>query len=472
MKTKIFLLTMLGWTLSGMAALENNGGFTISDVTVKSRQPWQDYVDVDFTLTAPEGREDELVEMDVAASNGLDRVTIADTSLHAPLAKHGRNRFIWNAGTSYSGLTLGKVRFYLAVAATNVQKGLYFTVNLHTGERNWYPDSFSNRVTEVFYRTAFMSFRYIPSTVSQTWKERAGTNTFVIGSPDDEIWKSDGDFIREKQREVKLTHGFWLGVFPVTVAQWEALEKTASWPAETVDYRDLYAICYATYENVRGRDTLSSGTCFGKNVDTNGCPAVDPAKYIGIFRAKTGLGFDLPTEYQWEYACRAGVTNAYWWAPASVDAVAMTGDPGASMTKLTGTKKANGWGLYDMVGCAHNWTTTLGRNANSTDDSSLTVYADDPAADASGVLVDPVGCTPPADYGNDTPFYRITRGSHSAASSIITDRFGNTGSIMMRVYRSAYRYPQVTNGGELANESFRLCLTESDADTEWFPAGE
>lgn len=42
----------------------------------------------------------------------------------------------------------------------------------------------------------------------------------------------------------------------------------------------------------------------------------------------------------------------------------------------------------------------------------------------------------------------------------------------MRVYRSAYGYPKIANGGEAYNEGFRLCLTEAEADTEWFPAGE
>ena len=459
MKTNIFLLATAGWALASTAALENNGGFAISEVTVKSRQPWQNYVDVDFTLTAPAGREIELVEMEVAASNGFDRVTLADTSLHAPLAKHGRNRFIWNAGTSYSGATLGKVRFYLAVASTNAQKGLYFTVNLRTGERNWYPAAFSNRVNALFYTGEFMPFRYIPSTVSQTWKELAGTNTFVIGSPDDEIWKSEGDFSREKQREVKLTHGFWLGVFPVSVPQWEAFGSTAPNNPGTADY----VVNETTYEKVRGTDKLSSGFCFP--VTTN----VAPNSYIGRLRTKTGLGFDLPTEYQWEYACRAGETNAYWWAPTTVTNYTMTGNPGATRTRLLGTKKPNRWGLYDMVGCVHNWTTTLGRKSNSTSESEVHVYADDPASDANGILVDPVGCTPTYD---NTTLYRVTRGSHSDANGDITDRFGNTGPIMQRVYRSAYRFPQITNAGETYNEGFRLCLTEDQADMEWFPGGE
>lgn len=459
MKTNIFLLATAGWALASTAALENNGGFAISDVTVKSRQPWQNYVDVDFTLTAPAGREIELVEMEVAASNGFDRVTLADTSLHAPLAKHGRNRFIWNAGTSYSGVTLGKVRFYLAVASTNAQKGLYFTVNLRTGERNWYPAAFSNRVNALFYTGEFMPFRYIPSTVSQTWKELAGTNTFVIGSPDDEIWKSDADFSREKQREVKLTHGFWLGVFPVSVPQWEAFGSTAPYNPGTADY----VVNETTYEKVRGTDKLSSGFCFP--VTTN----VAPNSYIGRLRTKTGLGFDLPTEYQWEYACRAGETNAYWWAPTTVTNYTMTGNPGATMDRRLGTKKPNRWGLYDMVGCVHNWTTSLGRKSNSTSESEVHVYADDPASDANGILVDPVGCTPTYD---NTTLYRVTRGSHSGAGGDITDRFGNTGPIMQRVYRSAYRFPQITNAGETYNEGFRLCLTEDQADMEWFPGGE
>ena len=43
---------------------------------------------------------------------------------------------------------------------------------------------------------------------------------------------------------------------------------------------------------------------------------------------------------------------------------------------------------------------------------------------------------------------------------------------MQRVYRSAYRFPQITNAGETYNEGFRLCLTEDQADMEWFPGGE
>jgi len=42
----------------------------------------------------------------------------------------------------------------------------------------------------------------------------------------------------------------------------------------------------------------------------------------------------------------------------------------------------------------------------------------------------------------------------------------------MSVYRSACRYPQIASGGETFNDGFRLCLTEDQADTEWFPAGE
>lgn len=459
MKKEILLLAITGWALASTAALENNGGFTISEVTVKSRQPWQDYVDVDFTLTAPAGREGEWVEMDVVASNGLDNVTIAETSLHAPLAKHGRNRFIWNAGISYSGSTLGKLRFYLAVAQTNVQEKLYFTINLNTGERNWYSAAFSNRVNALFYKGEFMPFRYIPSTVSQAWKELTGTNTFVIGSPDDELWKSENDFSREKQREVKLTHGFWLGVFPVSVIQWEAFGFTTPHNAGRVNY----AVRGTTYEMVRGTDRLSSGFCFPVTAN------VAPNSYIGLLRAKTGLNFDFPTEYQWEYACRAGETNAYWWAPTIVTNYTMLSNPGASKNIVLGTKRPNRWGLYDMVGCVHNWTTTLGRKANSSAESAVHVYADDPAVDADGILVDPVGCTP--TYDNAT-LYRVTRGSHYDAGGETTDRFGNTGPIMQRVYRSAYRYPQIADGGEVYDEGFRLCLTEDQADTEWFPPGE
>jgi len=85
---------------------------------------------------------------------------------------------------------------------------------------------------------------------------------------------------------------------------------------------------------------------------------------IGLLRAKTGLAFDLPTESQWEYACRAGTTTAL---NNNKNLVSLSSDPGAdevawygansgSTTHEVGLKRANNWGLYDMHGNVQEFT--------------------------------------------------------------------------------------------------------------------
>ena len=68
------------------------------------------------------------------------------------------------------------------------------------------------------------------------------------------------------------------------------------------------------------------------------------------FCRKTGL--QLPTEAQWEYACRAGSTGAY---AGNLDDMAWYENNSGSRTHSVGTKKPNAWGLYDMHGNVYEW---------------------------------------------------------------------------------------------------------------------
>jgi formylglycine-generating enzyme required for sulfatase activity len=76
---------------------------------------------------------------------------------------------------------------------------------------------------------------------------------------------------------------------------------------------------------------------------------------MGKLRARTGLDFDLPTEAQWEYACRAGTTTTYSYGN-SADGNYMWYDSNSnSKTHVVGTKQPNLWGLYDMHGNVSEW---------------------------------------------------------------------------------------------------------------------
>jgi formylglycine-generating enzyme len=154
---------------------------------------------------------------------------------------------------------------------------------------------------------------------------------FLMGSPENEPDRSS----HEKQHRVTLTEGFWLGIHPVTQAQWQAV--MGSDPSR-----------------IQGADLPV------EQVSWQGCQ-----EFVETMATKVGPGVRLPTEAEWEYACRAGTTTPFFFGQSiSTDQANYNGNfpyaggpKGVYRNKTTsvGTFSPNAWGLYDMHGNVWEW---------------------------------------------------------------------------------------------------------------------
>ena len=156
---------------------------------------------------------------------------------------------------------------------------------------------------------------------------------FMMGSGDDEVgrYKVEGP-----QRKVKITKAFYMAIHQLTQGQWKAVMGTTPWKGKGKAHAK------------DGPDYAVNHVCFNDVMD-----------FCAKLGKKEGRTYRLPTEAQWEYACRAGTTTMYFYGD----------DPGGKKLKeyawylengwdkkelqhvhKVGVYKPNGWGIYDMLG--------------------------------------------------------------------------------------------------------------------------
>ncbi|WP_295428693.1 formylglycine-generating enzyme family protein, partial [uncultured Thiodictyon sp.] len=238
---------------------------------------------------------------------------------------------------------------------------LYMVIDLSGGaDATNYPVTYLEAVPQGGwtdeYKTDKLVMRRIP----------AATPHFTMGGrATDYPFASDNGL-----HQVTLTKDFYIGVFEVTQRQWERVM------GDKPSYFNN-AACYATrpveqvsYYDIRENPANSDDPA----VDWPANSAVNATSFMGKLRAKTGLStFDLPTESQWEYACRAGTTTAlnsgynltgtdsdprmdvvgrYWYNGGSGYTQNGSTNVGSA---AAGSYLPNAWGLYDMHGNVFEW---------------------------------------------------------------------------------------------------------------------
>ena len=172
--------------------------------------------------------------------------------------------------------------------------------------------------------------------------------TFLMGSPEGETGRRQDE---GPQHRVEITQPYYVGIYPVTKGQFAAFIREANYQTEA--------------ETAGDAQTWLKPSRFGwpaTYVQTDDDPVVevswnDGKEFCEWLSKKEGKTYQLLTEAQWEYACRAGTQTAYSFGDDSEDlgSYAWYGGNSEFHTHPAGGKTPNPWGLYDMQGSVWEW---------------------------------------------------------------------------------------------------------------------
>ena len=179
---------------------------------------------------------------------------------------------------------------------------------------------------------------YLDETPKDGWADEYRTNKIAFRKI------APGSFNYMPGKSFVITKPFYIGIFEVTQKQYETITKVN--PSEFKG--DMRPVERVSYLDIRGKK---------EGVNWPRDNRVDGDSYLGQMRQRFGLEFDLPTEAQWEYACRAGTTGDF-----NVDGVEMVKlgkcqENGGEVDHhvKVGSFLPNAWGLYDMHGNVWEW---------------------------------------------------------------------------------------------------------------------
>lgn len=393
--------------------------------TSVSQDEMTQVVTLNYTLS-----EDAIVTLDVT-TNGVSIGFDNYSNICEPLSdvedfpvnravKAGPHTLMWRPNKSWPGyhFSNGEVRFELKAWALS-QPPDYMVIDLTKKNSYFFYPSASDLpsggiktadpadaaaladLANDIYRTTHLVLRRIPA-AGVKWR---------MGSPSTETSHQ----ANETAHYVTLTNDYYIGIYQVTRRQSAYFDGTSR--------EGVTPLAGVSYNSVRGSAT-GTAYCW----PTNG-HAVSETSYLGKVRKTAGLDLDLPTEAQWEFACRAGCGEAWYWGSSSTSLSDYcwysSNSKNAADSKVVhecGVKIPNAWGLYDMGGNVQEWV------------------LDQYEAYASDAVIEPVGPT-------NNPGKRIVRGGNYVMDS----------QHMRSAYRRNRDSSEGTDGGFGGGHGFRVC---------------
>ena len=417
-KMMVFAMAALAAGVSFAAsvdAMTQDVNVVVTSFSARQRYPWNGKVDLDFSIDSTMPEAFSFVRFAASYVNG------AGETVNVPMrtfdhgaswfcASSGTYRVTWDSTADVPTLMVSNLTY--TVTATMAK---YMVIDLSKGTTatadDPYPITYMEECPDPTrddggwtyeYKTTKMVFRLVqPGTYRKGW----GTNfTSWHDTP---------------VHTATITRPFYIAIFECTQGQAKLINgsypgnQNYEWKGEHRELRPVHAAPFNTW-----RGTASAGYCW-----PNHGSKVNPTSVLGRLRMRTGNndGFDMPTETEWEFAARAGATDAWGWdglttgqkgTYAEASAIGMytnttlnlygryyfnggyidNGDGTYRSSTYTdeehgptkvGSYKPNPWGLYDTLGNVREWTLDLrpaGLPSGSTVDY-VGPIADDPSAD-------------------------------------------------------------------------------------------
>ena len=343
--TRLALLSFLFSCLALFAAETAR----VTNLTATPRTPWNGLVDITYSLecnTPVAAMSVSFQGFDYDRNEPIPMTTLTgDGAGGVVLPAGGPYHIVWDSANDWPE---GHSSEFIVTATVEIKEQAvdftsdYLVVNLNTGAVT--SSSTGPDLSDDTCRT------------TELWLRRIPKGTFIMGSPVGEVGREP----KEPQHQVTLTEDFYIGVFEITQKQYSLI-----YGSNPSDYKgDTRPVEGVSYNTIRG-----TGSTAGAGWPAYG-HAVDSGSFLGKLRAKTGQTFDLPTEAQWEYACRAGTTTALntgknltsTGRDSTMDEAGrydynQNDGKGGNSSKHTkvGSYLPNAWGLYDMHGNVYEW---------------------------------------------------------------------------------------------------------------------
>lgn len=193
---------------------------------------------------------------------------------------------------------------------------------------------------------------------------------YQMGSPESE--KDRGS--DERQHRV-CVQAFEIGKYEVTQGQWKAVMGKYSSRFD-FDILNFWMLDFWNWDNY----------------PVGGVSWSDVQAFLTKLNQKAGKNYRLPTEAEWEYACRSGVSGQIYCGGNDADQVAWHRSNSGGKTHPVGEKAANGFGLYDMSGNLSEWTcSNYAHDLNGLENKCANRDTSDPLAVRGGSWADPSG---------------------------------------------------------------------------------